>query len=63
MHQIVVIILCRLPPPFSLRGIGPFPVPENPPFLWEILLFLQDVLYESTVSPTGKWGAKCDAKW
>ena len=47
-------------PPFSLRGIGPFrkfPVPENTPFLWEVLLFVQDLLYESTVSP-GNWGQK-----
>ena len=35
------------PPPFSLRRIGPFPVPENTPFVWEVLLFLQDLLYES----------------
>ena len=39
--------------PFSLRGISPFPVPENPPlpppFLWEVLVFLQDLLYESIV--------------
>ena len=29
----------------------------------EILLILQNLLYESTVSPTGKLGAKGDAKW
>ena len=28
-HQIVVTILCRLRPPFSLRGSGPFPVSVN----------------------------------
>ena len=31
LHQIVVTILCRLGPPFIVRGIGLFPVPENPP--------------------------------
>ena len=49
MQQIVVTILCRLRPPFSLRGLGPFPAPDNALFLWEVLLFLQDLLYESTV--------------
>ena len=49
MHSIMVTILRRLRPPFPQRGIGAFPVPENPPFLWEILLFLEDLLYESTL--------------
>ena len=30
MHQIAVTILCRLRPPFSLRGAGAFPVPKTP---------------------------------
>ena len=38
-------------PPFSRRGICRFPVPENALFLWEVLLFLQNFLYESTVFP------------
>ena len=49
-------------PPFSLRGIGPFQLPENapfpPPFLWEVLLFLQDLLYESTAFPHRELGGK-----
>ena len=46
-------------PPFSLRGTGPLPVPENLPFLWEVLLLLQDHLYESIVfSPTGQLGGE-----
>ena len=40
-------------PPFSLRGICPAPAPEKKhPFLCEILVFLQDLLYESIVSAT-----------
>ena len=41
-------------PPLSLRGNGPFTVPEKPPpspLSVGSLLFLQDLLYESTVSP------------
>ena len=62
LHQIVVTILVSPSPPFSLRGIGPFPVLENPPvpptFLWEVLLFLQDLLYESTVFPHQEIGKR-----
>ena len=58
MHQIVVTIFCRLrPPPFSLKGMGPFQAPENRPFLWEVLLLLQDL------PPPGKLGAEGDTKW
>ena len=45
-------------PPFSRRGICRFPVPENALFLWEILLFLQNLLYESTVFPHREIGGK-----
>ena len=45
-------------PPLFLRGIGPFQVPENAPFLWEVLLFLEDLLYESTVVPHREIGDK-----
>ena len=39
--------------PLFPRGIGPFPVPEKFqfPLLWKALLFLQDLLHESTVFP------------
>ena len=31
-------VVSHTPPPFPrLRRISPFPVPENPPFLWEVL--------------------------
>ena len=42
--------------PFSRRGICLFPVPENALFQWEVILFLQNLLYESTVFPTGNLG-------
>ena len=29
--------------PLSRRGIGPFPVLESPPALWEVPLLLQDL--------------------
>ena len=49
LHQIAVTILCRT---------------GKPPLPPQVLLFLQDLLYESTVFPTGKLGAaKSDAKW
>ena len=52
MHQIVVTILCRLRPPFLFKGNWPFSgTGKPPPFLWEVLLLLQDLLYESTVFP------------
>ena len=34
--------------PFPLRRLGPV-LYGKPLFLWEVLLFLQDLLYESTV--------------
>ena len=43
-------------PPFSRRGICRFPVPENALFLWEVILFLQNLLYESTVLREAKPG-------
>ena len=49
--------LCIAFAPLSLRGVGPFPVLENAPFLWGALLCLQDLLYKSTVSLTGALGA------
>ena len=65
MHQIVVTILCRLRPPFPLRGIGRFPVPDKPPFLWESYYFCRISCMNPLFSPTGKFklGAKRDAKW
>ena len=45
-------------PPFSRRGICRFPVPENALFLWEVPLFLQNFLYESTVFPHREIGGK-----
>ena len=51
MHRIVVTVLRRLRPPFSKTGICRFPVPEIPLFLWEVLLFTQNLEHESTVFP------------
>ena len=45
-------------PPFSRRGICRFPVPENALFLREVILFLQNLLYESTVFPNQERGGK-----
>ena len=53
VHQIVVTILCRLRPPFPQGELALFRYRKTPLlFLWDVLLFLQDLLYESTVSPT-----------
>ena len=37
-------------------------MPKDPPFLWEVLVLLQALLYE-LFSPAGNKGAKVDAKW
>ena len=41
--------------PFSRRGMCPCPVLQNPLFLWEVLLFLQNLQHKSTVFPTRKY--------
>ena len=50
MHQIVVTILCRFAPLSPMRN-WPASGTGEPPSLWEALLFVQDLLYESTVFP------------
>ena len=51
MHQIVVTTLCRLSPPSPYGELAIFWYWKTP-FPWEeVLLFLQDLLYESTVFP------------
>ena len=45
-------------PPFSRRGFCRFPVPENAVFLWEVILFLQNLLYESAVFTHREFGGK-----
>ena len=53
------LLFCVAFAPLSLGGVALFPVQENLPFLWEVLLFLHDLLYESTVfPPPGNWGQK-----
>ena len=47
-------------PPFFLGGLALFQYRKSP-FLWEVLPFLQDLLHESTVSPTGESRGKVDA--
>ena len=58
VHRIVVTVLCRLSPPLSQTGICRFPVPEIPLFLWEVLLFTQNLEHESTVFPREEMGGR-----
>ena len=58
MHQIVVTVSCRLCPLFPEGELAVVPVPENALFLWEVILFLQNLLYESTVFPHREFGGK-----
>ena len=59
MHQITVTVLCRLHPPLFRKGNWPFSGTGKPPFSVEkVLLFLLDLLYESTVSPHQETGGK-----
>ena len=59
MHEIVVTILCRLHPPFPQAELELFRYRKIPLFfLWEVLLFLQDLLYESSVFPHKEIGGK-----
>ena len=58
MHQIVVTVSCRLCPLFPEGEFCRFLVPENALFLWEVILFLQNPLYESTVLPHREFGGK-----
>ena len=46
-------------PHFSLSAIGPFPVPENPPFCGSPTSFCRIHCFPSL----GSWGAKGDSKW
>ena len=57
MHQIMVTILRRLHLLFPKRS-SPFRYRKTPHFLWEVLLFVQDLLYESTVFPHQETGGK-----
>ena len=43
-------------PPFSWRGMSPFPVPEAALSPWEVLLLLQNLQHEAAVLPTRKSG-------
>ena len=49
MHQVVVTVLCRLRPPFPEGELALFRYTGNPLFLWEVLLFLQNLQHESPV--------------
>ena len=57
MYRIVVTVLCRLRPPFLLKGNVPlFRYRKTPCFLWEVLLFLQNLQHESAVFPYQETG-------
>ena len=49
-------------PPFA-RGNCLLSSTRGPPFLWELLLFLQDPMRESTLFPYQEKWARCDATW
>ena len=62
MHQIVVSILCGFRPPFPQGESALFRCRKTSRFLRKVLLFLQDLLYKSTVFPHQEIGSKYDAK-
>ena len=55
LHQIVVTVLCRLRPPSPLEKLALFQYWKTP---FPVLLFPQDLLYESTVFPHREIGGK-----
>ena len=58
VHQVVVTILCRLCPPFSLRRTGPSGAGKPPSFCGASHYFYRISCMNPLFSPLGSWGRK-----